>query len=169
MTDTHLYIIFGLIAVFPILQIALKRFMQPIRLEFADLGSEILETEGITEEQEYIINMLLDDAYNWKNAIFLALFTLPVGLYVIISKAIGADREFRMSPFQQVEQLPLGNKFLDRYMLCMLGSNPIAAILAMMQFIPVMAVLSALFWSFDRSKQALESQVVGYVATAKRI
>jgi len=84
MTEAQLYIIFSIAAIIPLLQIALSRFMQPLRIEFANLGFDLLQDPTINDRQRNLINKLLDDAYNWKAAIFLAIFALPVAMIQLI-------------------------------------------------------------------------------------
>jgi len=51
MTEAQLYIIFSIAAIIPLLQIALSRFMQPLRIEFANLGFDLLQDPTINDRQ----------------------------------------------------------------------------------------------------------------------
>lgn len=169
MTEKYFFLIFTLAAVFPVFQIILCKFMHPIRIKLAKIGKELLLDESVSDEQKQFIEHMLDDAYDWRKAVILALFATPVSVYVIISKVIGADIGPPNSPFSQLRLTRRGNDFLDQYMLCMLGSNPLASFLAMVQILPVMIGLSIVLRGYRRAGSIIEEHVLGYVATAKRL
>ena len=169
MNDTVIYLMLGGLALVPLLRIALTKLMQPTRIKFARAGHVLLLQPDVTDIDRRVINYLLDDAYNWRHALALAFLAVPVGSVVIISRALGTEQSYQKTPFTKLDRLEGGVEFKELYRSCMLGSAPIASIIAFLQIIPLVIVLTLGLRSLRRAKRLVESQIVGYFATAARL
>ncbi|KCZ49902.1 MULTISPECIES: hypothetical protein [unclassified Hyphomonas] len=169
MTDTIGYILLAVLMLVPVAQLLWHRAMRPVRMEFADLGRELLEDETVDEEQAEIINDLLDDAFKWHLPIVLVVMVVPITVYFGLSKIIGANGLSYTPAYRKLRAHPLGQRFLDLNVACVLGSNPIASLFLMIEMIPVTIIFSLAAGSFKVAKMALEERFFAYVGTAKHV
>ena len=168
MTPMHFYILFGCLALVPAFQIIHAKYMQNLRLRLIDLAEDVLTHEATTEAQAETVTTLLDDAFNWKNAIWIAIVTTPITVHAVLTVAIGAERTGGGS-FSDLMDHPKGLRLVDNYFFVTILSNPIAAVLILLQFIPIMLLATVYFKSVRAAKRFVERNVIGYVATAEKI
>lgn len=165
MNDTLIIFILIAFAAIPVAKIVWLRLIQPIRLKFADMGREILEDPKTSPEQREAINTMLDDAYNWQFGIALAAFASPAFIIATVSRIRNKDSNSLKTRFHIIEEHPDGDAFINQFIACILLSNPIAGLIAMIQMLVIGLVLILCFMSYNKAKNGLEALVFSNLRT----
>lgn len=74
---------------YSVLKKALLRLTEPVRLEFADLGKQLLTAPDISEAHKEFISDMLDDVFSWQ---FMAMVTIQFPMALLVR-----SREARLS------------------------------------------------------------------------
>lgn len=153
---------------YPVVHILWLRVMQPIRLRFADAGIALLDSDKLSERQKQIVEDYLDDAFDWKLSISLAVRFLPLMTPHLLSQIGSLSRH--QTAFQDTEAFSEfegllskegGEEFIRLHLICVLGSNPVFGLIFVIQLL----VLGLAIGSARKALQTVEKIVVGPTAS----
>lgn len=143
--------------------------MRPVRMRFAELGFELLNTPGISAHEKSLINDLLDDTFKWHLPVILAIIIIPVSVYILISELIGQDIRQESATFEKLQARHKGDEFLKLSRKCVLGANPFASLLIYVQLGAVILMLIPVFRSLRMTSRAIEEHIFTWAGTARNI
>lgn len=165
MNDNLFIVLFGSLALIPVVQILWLRIVQPARLGLADLGYEMLNDPITSEDQKAAINNALDDAFNWQFGIAMALLATPVFLLTVLGLVKSKNRVAGRATLRLLEDHPRGDEFINQFFSVLLLTNPIAGLLAILQIFVIGVVLVVCLSSYKRASDGIERILLSVIAT----
>lgn len=139
--ETYILVIVALLAIYPIVMVRLVRFMQPMRLEMADLGEQLAQDEFLTADQKKGIVEMLDRAFSaWPMIVMVVM--MP---FIAVAAIIEACRDRR--PPKMLTKHPETeadyDRFMTRFFLSTMAANPLFAVIFVFE-LAVTVIIAAL-------------------------
>ena len=158
---------FVALAAIPLLNIAWTKLFDPVRMKFADLGFRLLHDPKLNDKDKERVEQLLDDAFKGHKTVLLALMIWPAIIVLAVMKILGVEDDDTL--FDRLNAHETGEKFLSYHALCVLGANPIAGFLFIVQAVPALIVMIIAAGSYGAAKHFFVERLFGPFGTAKRI
>ena len=138
MTELLIFVAGGVVVAYPIMHASIMRVTEPVRMELADLGKQMLVSPDISELHKQFISDMLDDVFSWK-FMAMATFTFPS---MIFSKRrrqglTEDDRKF-------VARSDM-TRFFDLHMKAVMAASPAWSVLFMIVALATIAILIVVF------------------------
>lgn len=153
----------ALLATYPIFFLVWLSVMRPIRMRFADEGVRLLKSKKLDDQQKALVDRFLDDAFDWKFAIFAFVAFLPTLAWKVSLRRLGHGEDLRIPGLRELHANPEADEFLMLHAKCALGSNPFFALLFFIEALAVFAVAAVLYRSLRHAFDYIE-QSIGWLA-----
>lgn len=162
--DVLVLVFGGTIVLYPVYRFILIKAMQPVRLAFADEGIRLLNSPDIPEDEKEIIDRYLDDAFDWRTAIVLAVGVVPVILWKGLRDRLG-PKDIASKSLRSFVRREESRDFLNLHLFCIMGSNPIAALIFFTELLVFMPIALLVYHGMREVIYRLNSRVIGPLAT----
>lgn len=166
MSPTGLIAIATLVALvaYPVFLLAWVEVMRPIRMRFADEGARLLASPHLDDQQKDLVDMFLDDAFDWKFSIAAFIAFLPMLAIKAVMRVHGSGASLSYPGLQDLLRNPEAEAFLDLHAKCALGSNPFFALLFFIEALVVFLVVAIINRSITHGMQFIERSIAWLAA-----
>lgn len=119
--------------IYPVVMRVLAQALQPMRLNMADMGNDLLGSPKLTEPQKKQITSMLDDAFEWRFMLVAVLF-FPA---LVVRKALGRLPQTPLDRVSDKETEKLLDRFMIRLIVSLAAANPICFVILGFEFVVI--------------------------------
>lgn len=131
---------------YPILSIALLRWIRPKRMRLADLGREILQSPEFNEDEKALVTSMLRDAFCWRSMLSIV-WHFP-GIFASMVRPVADGSADVVQESRKFLDNPKAVEFVRLHQASMAAANPIAFALYWAEVVFTMILLRSVSAGF---------------------
>lgn len=168
MTDTQFHIIFAVLALVPFVQYFWYKAFEPMRGRLFQQEKAVLSSSDWSSDEQKSLKRFTHYGCGWLLMFTCAVAVTPFMVQLIFASFLGVKSKTKAGVFEKLAESKEGKVYHEMHTRCMLMSNPIFAFLFLAQLLPLSIILFLIKRGWESTKNTIERDVVGAVASSRR-